>query len=120
MFDWFNRFGFESIIIFLRHLYFMQIKLPSWIIFNLPDAIWIFSFTNLMLIIWNDKFSWQSAPWIIAAPIIGLGLEFGQAFHIVKGTFDIIDILFIMIASTIPLLISIKQIKIKHHEKLKS
>jgi hypothetical protein len=101
MFKYFNKIGLSENIIKLRQV-FENIILPSWTIFSLPDALWIFSFTNLMLIIWDYRITIQSIIWILIGPFIGIVLEIGQAFHLIRGTFDIIDLIFIIIASILP------------------
>ena len=68
-----------------------KITLPEWIIYNLPDGLWIFSFINLMLIIWNGQSNINNLIWYIIPILVGLILE------IFYGTFDIIDVLFIIL-----------------------
>ena len=85
MFRWFDNLGLGKTIIALRQFNHGQFNLPAWTIFSLPDALWIFSFTNFMLITWRDKFSGQSVLWIFIAPTIGVLSEIGQAFHFVRG-----------------------------------
>jgi hypothetical protein len=101
MFKWFANIGLGESIKALRHS-IGQLNIPNLIIFSLPDALWIFSFTSFMLIIWRDKFSAQSIPWIFIAPVAGLLYEIGQAFHFVRGTFDTTDLILILIASFLP------------------
>jgi len=110
MFRWFDNFGLGEIIKTARQS-IGHSNLPAWTIFSLPDALWIFSFTSFILIIWQDKFSAQSIPWILIAPIIGLFSEIGQAFHLVRGTFDLTDLTLILIASFFSFIITIKKIK---------
>lgn len=111
MFRWFDNLGLGKTITALRQFNHGQFNLPTWTIFSLPDALWIFSFTNFMLIIWRDKFSEQSVLWILIAPTIGVLSEIGQAFHFVRGTFDLIDLTLILIASIIPFITTIKKPK---------
>ena len=110
MFRWFDSIGLGQTIKSIRSS-IGQPNLPSWTVFSLPDALWIFAFTNFMLIIWRDKFSGQSIPWIFIAPTIGLLSEIGQAFHLVRGTFDLTDLTLIVIASIIPFISSVKQLQ---------
>ncbi len=110
MFKWFESIGLGQTIEAARHL-IGHSNFPPWTIFSLPDALWVFSFTNLMLIIWRDTFSLQSIPWIFIAPVIGLFSEIGQAFHIVHGTYDTTDMILILIASILPFVSTIKKPK---------
>lgn len=115
MFRWLDTIGLRQVIEtarqFIEHSY-----LPSWTIYSLPDALWVFSFTNFMLIIWHDKFSAQTAFWVFIAPTVGLLSEIGQAFHFIRGTFDPTDLALILIASTIPYITAIKKSKFNRHE----
>ena len=108
MFRWFDKLGATAFISFCRQHTVGQFSLPTWFIYSLPDALWIFSFTRLMLAIWQDKFSVQSIFWILIAPTIGLLSEIGQAFDFVRGTFDLSDLTFILIASALPFYSPIK------------
>ncbi len=79
-----------------------KIDLPNWIQYNLPDGLWTFASTNLMLIIWSYKISKKTILWIITPLIIGIFLEFTY------GTFDPIDLLYIFIGATLPIAINTK------------
>ena len=54
MFDWFALLGIAESISDLRENSPSNSKVPSWIIYNLPDGLWVYSLTALMLIIWQD------------------------------------------------------------------
>ncbi len=99
-------------IIFLKYFhYFYQGSfirksdweiVPDWIIYSLPDALWILSFTYLMLSIWDFQISRENIFWIIIAPIIGIGSEIGQTTDFIGGTFDYMDLLLMLLAAGIP------------------
>ncbi len=101
MFRWFENIGLGKIINTVRESSGHG-NLPGWIIYSLPDALWIFSFTSFMLIIWQHKFSAESIPWLFVAPAIGVFSEIGQAFHFLRGAFDMTDFILILIASILP------------------
>jgi len=42
MFDWFNSLGIESSIHYFRENINTNIHLPKWIVYSLPDGIWIY------------------------------------------------------------------------------
>ena len=108
MFRWFDTIGLQQVIETARQ-FIGHSRLPAWTIFSLPDALWIFSFTSLMLIIWRDKFSAQSIFWLCIAPTVGLLSEIGQGFHFIRGTFDPMDLTLILIASILPFALTIKK-----------
>ncbi len=89
-------------------------KLPDWVIYNLPDAIWAMTLIYLLMYIWNFSISKKNFPWLVSPAIIACSIEFGQKFDIIKGTYDVLDLVFIIIASLIPF---IEIIKIKYYEK---
>lgn len=90
--DWINTFvSIES-----------KIELPNWIQYNLPGGLWTFAFTNFILIIWDYEVSKKSIIWVFTPLIIGVISE------TVFGTFDLIDLLFIVIGATLPIAKNIK------------
>jgi hypothetical protein len=113
MFRWFDTLGLTKIISSCRQFTVGHFHLPTWILFSLPDALWIFAFINLMLLIWQDRFSINSIFWLLIAPTIGIFSEVGQVVHIIPGTFDIIDLTLILTASTLPFLQRINKQKIQ-------
>lgn len=104
MFKWFrNQVQINSLITFLRTNFTLQnLKIPNWAKYSLPDALWILSFTYLILLIWDFKINKQSIMWISFPPLIGLFSELGQLIHIIPGTFDITDLIFLIIAILAP------------------
>ena len=102
MFDWYNSLGFESIIYHFRENINTNIHLPKWIVYSLPDGIWIYSLTSLMLIIWYKDSSKTKYIWFLIGPILGISAELGQLINIVPGTFDNTDLIFCLIASITP------------------
>jgi hypothetical protein len=112
MFSWFHAIGLDNIISYARHYTAKSTIFPTWVIFSLPDALWLFAFTNLMLIIWHDKFSMQSLFWLLVAPTVGILLEVGQALKIISGTFDFTDLILILISATIPFLFTNLNLKL--------
>ena len=77
--------------------------MPDWIIYSLPDALWILSFTYLMLSIWDFKVTKENSFWIFIALIVGIGYEIGQTTDFISGTFDYMDLVLMLIATGIPL-----------------
>ncbi|MCZ8297714.1 MAG: hypothetical protein O9297_10910 [Flavobacterium sp.] len=115
MFDWFNKIGLSDTIDVLRSNQHLQnLTIPNWIKFSLPDALWLFSFNYVLLTLWNFNVNQQSAFWLFLAPTIGLFSEIGQLIGIVPGTFDIVDLVLLLIATLIPFLSvnNLKSIKI--------
>jgi len=101
MFRWFDTLGLSSVIGWIRR-WPLPPHPPSWLIFSLPDALWVYAFTSLMLLIWHYRITPASIGWIALAPVIGIGSELGQAIKIVPGTFDLTDLMLLVIASVLP------------------
>jgi hypothetical protein len=76
--------------------------IPHWMIYSLPDALWMLALTLFILMIWDFKLHRRSIPWIALAIIAGILFEIAQRFHIVPGTFDAIDLILIMLAALLP------------------
>jgi hypothetical protein len=74
-----------------------RFRIPAWIIYNLPDAIWAYSFVLIMTTIWGSKKRKENILWILLTIIISIGYEVGQLFNIVPGTFDFLDLIFIIL-----------------------
>lgn len=78
----------------LRHeIYFLTEYLPDWVIFSLPDGLWLFSCISLILFIWKNNEKLGSV-WALIALSLSISSEFLQHGKIIKGTYDSIDILF--------------------------
>lgn len=119
MFSWFGHLGLTPIIQSLRYST-LELKqfLPKWVVYSVPDFLWTYSLTAFMVIVWNNKLSSNNFFWILAAPLISIIFELGQLFGFIRGTFDLTDLLFILLAAYIPLKnISITKTSFKHYEQ---
>ncbi|WP_412851020.1 hypothetical protein ACL0VS_08535 [Chryseobacterium sp. PMSZPI] len=118
MFDWFEYLNLSEEINIIRNFKNVY-SFPNWFIYNLPDGLWIFSYTAISLEIWKHSIIKQNIFWIFSIPIIAVLSEFFQVFKIVPGTFDFTDMIFYLLGTFSACFISIKIIfKTKKHEKL--
>ena len=107
MFGWFTSLGMTDIINSARNLSLSYSSdLPNWIKFSLPDGLWIFSYVCLLLLIWSDNGIKKSIHWVLIIPIIAIFSEVGQLSNIVPGTFDPIDLVFYLLGTFSPFLIT--------------
>jgi len=99
MFTWFDVLGIKSQVQTLR-MYAEPYSniLPRWFIFSLPQALWLFSGIVGFICIWGKNDVLNKRFWIITFCIIAFGFEFGQYIGLVSGYFDIIDIIFMIMA----------------------
>lgn len=72
------------------------IPLPDWALYNLPDGLWLLSYTLLIDAIWSKNNIKYYFIGIITLFI--LILEIAQMMHIFPGTGDILDIASYLIA----------------------
>ena len=93
LFDWLSDIGVFEFIAGYRHytLPFAD-NIPNWILYSLPDGLWLFSYISFALIIWDNKISKHGFFWIIIVPTIAICSEIGQLFNIIPGTYDLVDI----------------------------
>lgn len=100
MFKWFNYLDLTSLITKLRgNFSFLGSYLPGWVVYSLPDGIWVFSLTAVMFKIWQNGALLSRLFWCSIGPILGVGGEIGQYFSVVPGTFDIADLVINVVSS---------------------
>lgn len=120
MFRWFENIGIENIIIAIRkktQIYFSEI--PEWILYSLPDGLWIFSYICLMLFIWNTKITYKNIVWLLIIPLLAILSEIGQLFSLINGTFDFVDLTFYILGLLLPFILFNHSFNLKFqtHEK---
>ena len=95
MFKWFAAFGLEPLIAWLREgTASAQTLLPHWLVYSLPDGLWVYALTALMIFLWRGK---HPLPvkifWLSLGLLLGAGSELGQLAGVLPGTFDPVDFL---------------------------
>jgi hypothetical protein len=71
-------------------------ELPGWVLYSLPDGIWVYAGTVQFRLIWRNESDWQADVWRWLIFVLALASEVGQALGLVPGTFDWIDTFFIL------------------------
>ncbi len=66
---------------------------PAWVRWSAPDALFAWSMTALMAALWGQRLHRDSAPWLVAGPLMTVGAELAQGLHVLPGTFDSVDLL---------------------------
>ena len=97
MFDWFNSLGITETVLLTRKSSINFIQLPDWFYYSLPDGLWTYSFTSSILLIWGRDNGIQKY-WIYVPLVLSVLPELSQYFKIIPGTFDWIDLIFIVLA----------------------
>lgn len=99
MFGWFSAIGLIDILKYVRESTdVFNAILPKWVIFSLPDGLWMYSFTSTLLIYWNNQ---NINYWLLIPFSAGIITEILQLFNIFPGTFDIIDLIFLTLGFTL-------------------
>ena len=100
--QWLGHIDDGKVLHFFQSLV-LNSHIPQGIIYSLPDALWMLALITTILCIWNFKLHRRSIRWIIIGLAAGLMFEILQAFHFIRGTFDIIDLIWMLIAGFIPI-----------------
>lgn len=79
-----------------------QMTFSETITYNLPDGLWSFALTNLLLIIWGCEINKKTCFWLIISLLIGV------SFELFYGTFDYKDLFFILAGAIIPIFLTYK------------
>ena len=94
MFDWVRNADMMNSI---EKLGFNICLIPAWMIYILPDGLWMFSYCLIIGSIWDFRISrcWFMLTLLLFVAII---FEFLQYIHVIPGTFDNLDIIAYTIA----------------------
>jgi len=100
VFSWYRGIGLYPAIKQLRHLATPVYHLiPKWIIFSLPDGLWVYAWTAFMASVWYNSDSRSiSRLWVFSGVALGVGSELSQLLGWIPGTFDIGDLLFYVLS----------------------
>jgi hypothetical protein len=103
MFHWFRMLGVEPLVLrFNVASAGAQPGLPLWLIYSLPDGLWVYALTAFFVHIWSGV---KSSPvkifFLSLSLVLGAGSELGQLVRLVPGTFDWIDFFFYIIAAVL-------------------
>jgi len=117
LFYWARTFGLDATVDLLREIsYHIKPRTPNWLLFSVPDGLWVLSYTCLILYIWDFKLNRKNIFWFALVPSLALGSEILQSMRIIPGTFDFIDIAAYIIGLLVPLIIFNIDFKIKNEQ----
>lgn len=77
--------------------------MPPWLVYSLPDGLWVFSYTCLMLAIWEGRATRGSLIWFLVIPALAVASEVLQYFGWIQGRFDWVDLCFYSAGFLLPL-----------------
>jgi hypothetical protein len=103
MFDWFRMLGLEPLALrFNVARAGAEPGVPLWLIYSLPDGLWVYALTAFFVRIWSGvKSSPVKTFFLSLSLVLGAGSELGQLARFVPGTFDWIDFFFYIIAAVL-------------------
>jgi len=105
MFGWFDSIGIHGLIYKIRELLTpFKRNIPKWIYFSLPDGLWVYSFSSVLILIWRDKLK-VAIAWLMIPFTSGCLVELAQFIKIFPGTFDVMDLIMTLSGITLSLLI---------------
>ena len=101
VFSWLRFFGMDSFVVLCRmKSAFFREYLPDFVVFSLPNGLWVYSLTSFMCLLWKgEQASLARAFWLSLGFGLGVGLEIGQLLGVVPGTFDFADLSISLVAA---------------------
>jgi len=107
LFKWIDYIVFTDLVENFRQITLPYTEcLPDWFLYCLPDGLWMFSYSSIVLVIWKQRITKYSLLWLLSLPIISIMFEVLQYYDYFQGTFDILDIIFYLLGSLLPILIN--------------
>lgn len=65
---------------------------PDWMVYSLPQGLWVFSYTLIIGIIWNGAPKLLQWIWMSTAIILAIGWETLQYLNVLSGSFCWMDL----------------------------
>ncbi len=93
IYQWCTSLGLSTAIDYARNCV-RYWNIPDFIRFSLPDGLYCAAYILIMDAIWLKNDSLTKHIIISIGPLVTIGIEILQYFGLVKGTFDICDLLF--------------------------
>ena len=94
MFKWFPFLG----VVHKQISVFRTIHLPDFLVYSIPDGLWLFSYILLIGVIWNFNYH-RGMFLIMLLPVYAISYEMLQLCHFVPGYFDILDFVAYVVAT---------------------
>ncbi len=93
VFHWLQTLHLLPLVMAARQLC-SEIRLPEWLLYSLPDGLWVYAVTSWMILIWSRR---PPLPWLLIGVALGVGGELGQAVGMVSGTYQHLDMIFYLL-----------------------
>lgn len=100
LFEWVAVLGMSDIVLSLRHI---AGPTPDWapasFIGSAPAALWQYSLSAALLLVWRRRLTRESVGWIALGLVVAWLAEIGQSIGCVPGAFDLGDLIFPLLAA---------------------
>ena len=107
-YSWVKYFGFNGYIQFNNSNNYQistHVQVPEWIRFSIPDGLWTYAFTSTIISLWSHKLNYF---WLVAPLFVGVILEILQFYNLIPGTFDLIDLICILLGYSLALILGMR------------
>ncbi len=107
MFKWAKNLGLDFIVSSIRGTFdSLNSDRMKYIIFSAPYGLWVISFSCFIGAIWHKDSSFSAIILRLIVPVIAVSSELLQFVGFLPGTFDINDLLVLIVSTIIGLTIS--------------
>ena len=88
IYDWLSIDVNNQLFCFFRNT---EIEFPDWVLYNLPDALWLLSFLFMNEAVWGEDN--RKYIFVAVVTIFALSIEILQMYTLFSGTGDMLDII---------------------------
>lgn len=92
LFHWANALGLTPAVSWLRAAAAPLSPPLGWILYSLPDGLWLYAFAFFMASTWCER-SLEASAWRLLPLALAVGSELAQVVGALPGTFDPMDLL---------------------------
>lgn len=112
MFKWIEQLDLKGAVMLVRDIAGLYNLENYKIIFNtLPGGLWVYSYITFLMLIWKNEINRNNILYFVIIPAAAVLSEFLQLAGIIRGTFDILDIVSYFSGMIFPFLINFKNLK---------
>jgi hypothetical protein len=106
MFSWLEALGLTTLLAGMRSMVKGVVPhLPEWVLFSVPDALWLYALTITLAYLWWDHPSWLRFFMFMIGPSLAIGHEFAQSLGVFRGTFDPVDLILYIFSSILAIVV---------------
>jgi len=90
---WFGIAGSDNWLTLIREKSLsLTYLLPPWLVYSLPNGLWAYAYSLIMLSIWKGSSSYMRYVWFLSIPVLVFGFELLQLAGYLQGTFCLFDL----------------------------